>query len=285
MYDLWLLATPISSRVSSWDLDLGQFVSLSTLVALTLLLSFCCLFLPLVVYLQSCQRISLLRSDISAPCGVIMTNSTTQIRQRSEWVCARFLSSAALQPGQPIVAPNSSMLACDCFTCEFVLLPMAVVGLELESTRTVGLLTVHLPSVNHQSTPITLLMVSLSQLHCDSTSYFKSSEHTFCSSNETFCIVFSQTESNSELASGIFIEFMGPVEICLANTFSPNGTNSCVGSLHCSLSNGVFPSRPNFYSTRRDVLRFVILDFVCYASVARDHSHFFNVDVLQLNLS
>ena len=30
---------------------------------------------------------------------------------------------------------------------------------------------------------------------------------------------------------------------CLASTFSPNGTNSCVGFLPCSLSNGVLPSR------------------------------------------
>ena len=30
--------------------------------------------------------------------------------------------------------------------------------------------------------------------------------------------------------------------ICLASTFSSNGTSSCVGFLPCSLSNGVLPS-------------------------------------------
>ena len=41
-----------------------------------------------------------------------------------------------------------------------------------------------------------------------------------------------------------FILGMGSVEICFANTFSPNRTCSCVGFLPCNLSHGVFPSRP-----------------------------------------
>ena len=40
-----------------------------------------------------------------------------------------------------------------------------------------------------------------------------------------------------------FILFMGYVEICLANTLSPNGTNSFDGFWPCSLSNGVLQSR------------------------------------------
>ena len=38
--------------------------------------------------------------------------------------------------------------------------------------------------------------------------------------------------------------------IRLASTFSPNGTNSCVGFLPCSLSNVVFPSRPFWHLDR-----------------------------------
>ena len=82
--------------------------------------------------------------------------------QRSEWACALLLSLIALQPGQPIVAPNSSM-SCLVILSLWIRAPSdGNGGIGIGSTRTSGLSTVpvHFPSVLLQSTPITLLMAS-----------------------------------------------------------------------------------------------------------------------------
>ena len=77
---------------------------------------------------------------------------------------------------------------------------------------------------------------------------FQSSD--FTRSEYTICVAFPMKHSALlfRMPSQIqnlylgFILFIGSVEICVANTFSLNGTNPCVGFLPCSLSNGVFPT-------------------------------------------
>ena len=71
---------------------------------------------------------------------------------------------------------------------------------------------------------------------------FTCSERTLCTSNETFCTVVS-SEPHSEVLYLGFGLLIGAVEICLANTLSPNGTNSCDRFLPCSLFQMVLSHR------------------------------------------
>ena len=96
---------------------------------------------------------SFLRSNLSAPCGVVLRHFSTRALQRSECACALWLSLIALQPGHPIVAPNSSM------SCVVIL-----GGIGMGCTRTSCLPTVHFPTVILHGTPITLLRASVSHL-------------------------------------------------------------------------------------------------------------------------
>ena len=58
---------------------------------------------------------------------------------------------------------------------------------------------------------------------------FTSSENTICVPNEALCAVVSHPEPNHELLPGV--HSVPSMVIFLASTFSPNGTNSCVGCL------------------------------------------------------
>ena len=76
-------------------------------VALSLLFFLCS---PLRTSSASASLItSFLRSNLSAPRGVVLRHASIRILQRSECACALLLSLIALQPGHPIVAPTSSM--------------------------------------------------------------------------------------------------------------------------------------------------------------------------------
>ena len=79
---------------------------------------------------------------------------------------------------------------------------------------------------------------------------FANTEYTICIPYETFCAVVSHPKPNSVHWYLGLILFAGSVVICFASTFSPNGTDSCVGFLPCSLSNGIFPSRPFWHLDR-----------------------------------
>ena len=165
---------------------------------------------------------SLLRSSLSAPYG-----ASVRTLQRSEWACACLLSLIALQPGHPTVAPNSSMRV-------FVILSLCIRarsnfdgGMVIGPTRTPGVFTVHLPSVILQGTPITLLMVSFSHLlralHTPSAYPMKHSVLLFLVQSQIPNVYLGLSCSSES------------VEICPANTFSPNGTNSCDVFLPCCL--------------------------------------------------
>ena len=108
----------------------------------------------------------------------------------------------------------------------------------------VGLSTVHLPSTILHGTPITLLMASLSHLSCCSnllTSRALNSPSAVTTKHSALLFLSPSHTPNLYLGS---ILFNGSDDIGLASTFSSHGTNSCVGFLPCSLSNGVRPSRP-----------------------------------------
>ena len=132
------------------------------------------------------------------------------------------LSLIALQLVHPTVAPNSSM------SCLVILLRRIRApsngngGVGIGSTGISGPYTVHL----------LLQFYVLDGFFVPSALRFESSdftsfEYAICIPSETFCIVVSHSKQNSELVSGIH-QFMGYTEICCANTFLSNGTNSCV---------------------------------------------------------
>ena len=126
-------------------------------VVLLLLSLHCCVsFLWSSLYNSSANAsliISLLRSFLSAPCGVIPRHSATRTRQQSEWGSARFLPLIASQPGHPTVAPNSSMFCFVILSLRMRALVSGSGGIVIGSTRTSGLSTVHMPSVNRPGTP------------------------------------------------------------------------------------------------------------------------------------
>ena len=107
---------------------------------------------------------SFLRSNLSAPCGVVLRHSSIRVLQRSECACALLLSSIALQPGHPIVAPNSSMYCLVVLSLWIRAPSNGNGGIGMGSTRTSGLSAVHFQSVNLHGTPITLLIASVSHL-------------------------------------------------------------------------------------------------------------------------
>ena len=113
---------------------------------------------------------------------------------------------------------------------------MAMVGLELGSLE---FLVCPLSTCRLSFSKVTSMMLLM-----------RSSSHLLCGSNilisrglnvpSAFPLkhaVVSHSKPNPIL-------FMGSVETSFANTFSPSGTNSCDGFSPCSLSSGVFQSRP-----------------------------------------
>ena len=100
-------------------------------------------------------------------------------------------------------------------------------GMEIGSTRTYGLSPVLLPSVSLQGTPITLLTAD--------------TPSALPMKRSALLFLIPSRIPNFYLR---FILFMRSVEVCLANTFSLKGTNSCDGFLPRRLSTGVVPSRP-----------------------------------------
>ena len=107
---------------------------------------------------------SLLRSSLSAPCGVIMRHSSIRTLQRSEWACALLLSLITLQQGHPTVAPNSSMYCLVTLSLWIRAPSNGNGGIGIGSTRMSGLNTVHLSTVILPGTPTTFLMAPLSHL-------------------------------------------------------------------------------------------------------------------------
>ena len=166
-----------------------------------------------ILFLCSAQRTSsasaslitsFLRSSLSAPCGVVLKHLSIRSLQRNECPCALLLSLMALQPGHPIVAPNSSM-------SYLVILPLWIRapsngngGIGIGSTRISGLSHVHLPSVILQSTSITFLTSYVFHLiYGFQSSDCPSPEYTVCTPNEIFCPVVSRSKPNPKLVSRI----------------------------------------------------------------------------------
>ena len=95
------------SIASSLDSGAADSVSGTCTVALSLLFLLCS---PLGTSSATASLItSFHRSNLSAPCGVVLMHSSIRVLQRSECACALLLSLIALQPGHPIFAPNSPM--------------------------------------------------------------------------------------------------------------------------------------------------------------------------------
>ena len=95
--------------------------------------------------------------------------------------------------------------------------------------------TIHLPSAILHGTRIALLCSNLLTSRALNTLYAVTTKH-----SRLLLLTPSHTP---HLYLG-FVLFNGSEDIGLASTFSPNGTNSCVGFLPRNLSNGVRPSRP-----------------------------------------
>ena len=102
------------------------------------------------------------------------------------------------------------------------------------STRTSGLSTVHLPSVILQDTPITLSMASMSHLLRGSDLRIPQVLNTPSAFPMKHSAPLLRIPSHIQYLYLVFILFIGSVVIYFANSFSPNGTNSCVGFLPCS---------------------------------------------------
>ena len=152
-----------------------------------------------------------------------MRHSSSRTLQRSEWACALLLSSIALQRGHPTVAPNSSM-SCWAILSVWIRAPSnGNCGIEIGSTRIAGLSTVHLPSVILQSASIAFLTASLSHVHCGSNLLISRALNTSCAFSMThYALLFRMQCRSPNLHLG-FILFMGSVENCFINTFSPTG--------------------------------------------------------------
>ena len=152
----------------------------------------------------------------------------------------------ALQPGHPIVAPNSSM------SC-LVILPLWIRapsngngGIGIGSTRISGLSPVHLPSVILQSSSITFLTTYVFHLiYGLQSSDCPSPEYTVCTPNEIFCPVVSRFKAKSQtcITDSSFCSWE-LWRFALPTLSHQMGPNACDGVLPCSLSNGVFSSRP-----------------------------------------
>ena len=101
-------------------------------------------------------------------------------------------------------------------------------GIGILSTRIPGQSTVHLSFVNLQSTPITFLMASLSHLLFGSNLLVSRTLNTPSAfPMKHSARLFRIPKQIPNLYLGFFL-FMGSVEICFANSVSPNGTNYCV---------------------------------------------------------
>ena len=179
---------------------------------------------------------SLLQSNLSAPCGVI-PHSSIRTLQRSEWACSRLLSLIALQPGHSLHCGSELVNVLIClFLSEFVLLQKA--GIGIGSTRFAGLSTVFLPSVILRGTPMTHLMVFLSHLLCGSILLMSRALNTPTAVPKKHSVLLLLVPNKIPNSFMGFILLMGSVKICLDNTFSPIGTNSCDGFLRCNVSKG-----------------------------------------------
>ena len=99
-------------------------------------------------------------------------------------------------------------------------------------------------------TLITLLMASLSHLFCCSILLTLHALNTPSAVSTKHPALLLLTPSHTPNLHLGFILFTGSEDIGLASTFSPNGTNSCVGFLPCNLSSGVRPSRPFWHLPR-----------------------------------
>ena len=147
---------------------------------------------------------SLLRSNLSLPCGGILRALFKWIRQRSEWACAIVLSLIALQRGDPPVAPNFSM-SCPVILSLWIRAPSdGNGGIGIGSTRMSGLSTVHLPSVilsTYSDYVLDGFFVPSAPRFQSSDS--RSSAYTVCNPNETFCTVIPHSKPNFEFVSQI----------------------------------------------------------------------------------
>ena len=86
---------------------------------------------------------------------------------RSEWACAPFPSLIALQPGHPQWLQSHPQASCF-FPTEFVLVQVAMAGLELDLDEHLACPQSPCRLSNLHGTPITLLMASLHHLRCGS---------------------------------------------------------------------------------------------------------------------
>ena len=103
-YFLGFGSVSIGFSLDTCDVDTANLPAGAAAVT-TLLLSFLCS--PLCISTTFASLItSLLRSNLSAPCGVTLRHSSTRTLQRCEWACALLLSLIASQPGHPTVAPE-----------------------------------------------------------------------------------------------------------------------------------------------------------------------------------
>ena len=156
------------------------------------------LFSPLCTCLANAPWItSFLRSNLSAPCGVILRHPSIRTLQRPEWACTLSLSLIALQHGHPTEAPNVPVSG---LVCSF--------KWQWKNWNRIrsNFWSVHCPSAvgHHQGTPITMLTASLSHLLRGSNLLIsRALKYTICFLDETFCSVVSHSKPNPELVSGI----------------------------------------------------------------------------------
>ena len=143
------------------------------------------------------------------------------------WARARFLSLVVLQPGHPHRGSEFvSALFCDSFlldssSCKWQWRNWNGVHSNFWS----ALCPLAVCQTPHHSNHTAVGLVVPSALRFQS-SAFASPEHTLHSSNEALCNVVSHSKPNTHFVTGIH-SVLGPVEICLANTFSPSRTGSC----------------------------------------------------------
>ena len=101
-----------------------------------------------------------------------------------------------------------------------------------------------------KGTPITLMMVSVSHRLCGSNLLISRTLKTPSAFRMKHSALLFRIPSQIPYWYLGCILFIGSVVICFASTFSPNGTNFCVGFLPCNLLNGVFSSRPFWHLDR-----------------------------------
>ena len=200
----------IEFSLNSRDVDAANFGAGAASVTL-LLLSFLCS--PLCITSANASlNTSLVRSNLSAPCGVLLRHSSIRTLQQSKWACALFdvFDSVATR------ASNSDSELVDVLLGDSLPLDSCSFTWQWRDWNWVhsNIWSVHCPSA---------VCFVPSALRFQYSDFTGSTPSAFFMKHHALLLRIPSQIPNLHLR---FILFMGSVELCFANTFSANGTHA-----------------------------------------------------------